>query len=175
MTKTSSKIISLIFGVIAIYFTISLIPDKTKKKFTALDKQYSFTKEISITEKFKTDFNSAYSIWFDFENTNDSMLPIKKNLEVLRNGKSVELYGNKNNCFESKSGVTYELKLKLENANDNTNLNKFNVRIQEDGLPGPTYELLIEREYKWLLWTIDGVIILIMLITGYFGFRAKKH
>ena len=158
---------------ISIYFTISLIPDKTKKEFTALDKQYSFTEEISISEKFKTDFDSAYRIWFDFENANDSLLPIKRNLEVLRNGKSVELYGNKNNCFESKSGATYELKLKLENANGNSNPNKFNVRIQEDGLPGPTYELLIEREYKWLLWTIDGVIILIALITGYFGFRKK--
>jgi len=69
--------------------------------------------------------------------------------------------------------ISTELKLKLENANGNSNPNKFNVRIQEDGLPGPTYELLIEREYKWVLWTIDGIIILIALITGYFGFRKK--
>jgi len=173
MIKTLLKTLSIIVGVIAIYFTVNLIPDKTKKKFTALDKQYSFTKEISISEKFITDFDSAYRILLDFENTNDSLLPIKKNLKVLLNGKFVELYGNKNNCFVSKSGATYHLKLKLENANGNSILNRFNIRIQEDGLPGPTYELLIEREYKWVLWIIDGLIILIALITGYFGFRKK--
>lgn len=173
MTKTSSKIISVIFGVIAIYFTISLIPDNTKKKFTALDKQYSFTEEINISEKFKTDFDSAYRIWFDFDNPNDSSFPIKRDLEVLRNGKPVELYGNKNNRFESESGATYELKLKLENTSGNSNPKKINIRIQEDGLPGPTYEMLIERKYKWVLWIVDAVIILIALVTGYFGFRKK--
>ncbi|NRD24967.1 hypothetical protein HNV10_17080 [Winogradskyella litoriviva] len=173
MTKTSSKIISIIFGVIAIYFTLNLIPDKTKKEFTALDKQYSFTEEITISEKFKTDFDSAYRIWFSFENSSDSLLPIKKNLKVLRNGKPVELYGDKNNCFVSKSGATYELNIKLENAEGNSNLNKINIKINEDGLPGPTYELYFEREYKWLFWTIDGILIFIALITGYFGFRKK--
>jgi hypothetical protein len=171
MTINSSKIISVVLGIIAIYYTITLIPDKTKKKFIALDKQYSFTKEISVSEKFETDFDSAYKVLLDFENANDSSLPIKKNLQVLRNGKPVELYGN--NSFVSKSGASYELKLILENTNDNSNPNRFNVRIQENGLPGPTYELLIEREYKWVLWTIDGLIILIALITGYFGFRKK--
>ncbi|AUC75227.1 hypothetical protein [Olleya sp. Bg11-27] len=173
MTKTSSKIISIIFGVIAIYFTVNLIPDKTKKKFTALDKQYSFTKEISISEKFKTDFDSAYRIWLNFDNTNDSLLPIKKHLEVLRNGKPIELYGDRNNSFVSESGTKYELKLKLENADGNSSLNKLNIIIAEDNLPGPTYELYFEREYKWVFWTIDGIIISIALITGYFGFRKK--
>lgn len=173
MTKTSLKIISIVFGVVTVYFTISLIPDKTKKKFIALDKQYTFTKEINIYEKFKTNFESAYRVLFSFKNVNDSLLPIKKNLEILRNGKSIELFGNKNNCFVSKSGAIYELNLKLENVSDNSNLNRFNVRIQEDGLPGPGYELLIVREYKWVFWTIDGLIILITLITGYFGFRKK--
>jgi hypothetical protein len=173
MTKTSLKIISIIFGVITIYFTINLIPDKTKKKFTALDKQYSFTNEISISEKFKTDFYSVYKIVFSFENANDSLLPIKKNLQILRNGKPVELYGDKNNYFESKSGATYELNLKLESAKGNLNKNKFHIKIMEDGLPGPIYEMMFEREYKWVYWTIDGLIILIALITGYFGFRKK--
>lgn len=173
MTKPSSKIISLIFGVFAIYLTINLIPDKTKKKFTALDKQYSFTKNIHISEKFETDFESAYRILLSFENINDSLLPVKKKLEVLRNGKPVELYGNKNNCFVSKSGAQYKLKLDLENAKTNSNLNKFNLIITEDNMPGPTYELYFEREYKWLYWSIDGLIILIALIAGYFGFRQK--
>ncbi len=173
MTKTSLKIISIIFGVIAIYYTVNLIPDKTKKKFTALDKEYSFTKEIRITEEFKTGFESVYRIWFSFENTNDSLLPIKKNLQILRNGKPVELYGNKNNCFGSESEATYELNLELENAKGNSNLNKFNIEIREDGFPGPIYELMFEREYKWMFWTIDGFIIFIALITGYFGYRKK--
>ena len=173
MTKTSSKITSIILGVIAIYFTIKLIPDGTKKNFTALDKHYSFANEISISEKFKTDFYSVYRIVFSFENINDSLLPIKKNLEVFRNGKPVELYGNKSNCFESKSGATYELNLKLENAKGNSNENKFNVKIVEDGLPGPIYEMMFEREYKWVYWLIDGLIIFIALISGYFGFRKK--
>ena len=77
MTKILLKTLSIIVGVIAIYFTVNLIPDKTKKKFIALDNQYSFTKEISVSEKFITDFESAYRILFDFENTNDSLLPIK--------------------------------------------------------------------------------------------------
>lgn len=173
MTKTSLKTISIIFGVIAIYFTIKLIPDGTKKKFTALDKHYSFANEISISEKFKTDFYSVYRIVFSFENTNDTLLPIKKNLQVLRNGKPVELYGNKNNCFGSESGATYELNLKLENAKGNSNENKFHMKIVEDGLPEPIYEMMFEREYKWAYWTIDGLIILIALITGCFGFRKK--
>ncbi len=175
MTKTPLKIISIIFGVIAIYFTINLIPDKTKKKFTALDKYYSFTKEISISEKFKTDFDSAYKVLVYFENANDSLAPIKKNMKVYRNGEAVELYGNENNHFVSKSGATYELKLELEGAKGNLTKNEIQIKIVEDNLSGPTYELLIEREYKWLLWTIDGLIILIALITGYFGFKKKAN
>ena len=173
MTKFSLKIISIIFGMIAIYFTINLIPDKTKKKFTALDKNYSFTNEISISEKFVTDFDSSYCISILTERTSDSMFQMKKKIKVLRNGKSVELYGNENNCFVSESGTKYELNVELENADGNSSLNKFNIKIREDNLPGPTYELLIEREYKWVLWTIDGITILIALIIGYFAFRKK--
>ncbi len=176
MTKTSLKIISVVFGIIAIYFTINLIPDKTKKKFIALEKQYYFTKEISVSEKFTTDFESAYRVLFRFEHSNDSMIPIKKNLEILRKGKPIELYGDKNNCFVSKSGATYQLNLKLANANANfSNQNRFKIIIQEDGLPGPIYELMFERDYKWLFWIINGVIILISLITGYFGFRNRTE
>ncbi len=171
MTKNSLKVISIIFGIFAIHFTINLIPDKTKKTFTALDKNYSFKNEISVSEDFETDFESAYRIVFNFENTKDSLLPIKKKLEVLRNGKLVELYGNRNNRFVSKSGATYKLNLELENRN--SSLNKFNIIIYEDSMPGPTYELLIEREFKWVFWTIDGILILISLIAGYFGFRQK--
>ena len=173
MKRKSLKITSIIFGIIFIYFTINLIPDKTKKKFTALEKEYTFTNETHITEKFETDFESAYRILFNFENINDSLIPKKKNLEILRNGKPVELYEDKNNCFVSEAGVEYELNLILENAKGNTNLNKFKIIIAEDNLPGPTYELLIEREYKWVFWTIDGIIFLIALISGYFGFRKK--
>jgi hypothetical protein len=46
------------------------------------------------------------------------------------------------------------------------------VGIEVD-VPGPTYELMFERDYKWVFWIIDGLIIFIALITGYFGFRKK--
>lgn len=173
MTKKTSKTISIIFGIFAIYLTINLIPDKTKKKFIALDKQYSFTQSINISEKFETDFESAYRIFFDFDNINDSLLSIKKKLEVLRNGRPIELYGNRNNCFVSKSEAKYELNLELENVKNNSKLNKFNLIITEDNMPGPKYELYFEREYKWVSWTFNGLIILITLIAGYFGFRKK--
>ena len=175
MTRKSLKIISIIFVIISIYYTINLIPDKTKKKFTALRKEYTFTKQTNITEKFETDYESAYRILFDFDYINDSLIPKKKNLKILRNGKPVELYGDKNNCFVSESGAEYELNLVLENAEGNPKLNKFSIIIAEDNLPGPTYELLIEREYKWIFWTVDGIIFLIALITGYFGFRKKPE
>lgn len=153
MTKTSSKIISVIFGIIAIYFTINLTPDKTKKKFIALENQYSFIKEIKISEKFITDFESSYIISFRLENNAlnnlmDSINPRITNLQVLYKNKPVELYGN--NCFTSKSGAEYELNLKLVNANSKRSI--INIRINENNLPGPTYELLIEREFKWVFW-----------------------
>jgi hypothetical protein len=173
MRKKSSKIISIIFAAIAIYFTISLIPDKTEKKLTAFSKEFPFEKQISISEKFITDFESSYNIGFSLENPNpykeiDSMLPIKTELAVLHKGKPIELFGN--NSFASKSGAEYELKLNLINANSKPN--KLMVGIEVD-VPGPTYELMFERDYKWVFWIIDGLIIFIALITGYFGFRKK--
>ena len=173
MTKTSSKITSIIFGIIAIYFTISLIPNKNEKKLSAFNKEFPFEKQIKISEKFITDFESSYNIGFSLENPNpykkiDSMLPIKTELEVLYKGKPIELFGN--NSFVSKSGAEYELNLNLTNANSKPN--KLIVGIQVD-VPGPIYELMFEREYKWVFWTLNGIIILIALIAGYFGFRKK--
>lgn len=175
MTKTTSKIVSVIFGLFAIYIAVNLISDKTKKKFTALDKHYSFTKSIRISEKFETDFTSVYSIIFSFEKSNETLVPIKKKLEVYSNGKPIELYGNKNNYFETKAGAEYELNLELENTKDNFSLNTFNLSIIEDGLPGPIYQLYFEREYKWVSWFFEGFIILIAVIFGFFGFRKKRQ
>ena len=174
MTKNSSKILSIIFGIIAIYYTITLIPDKSKKELSAFNKEFPFEKQISISEKFTTDFESSYNVGMSLENPNpykeeiDSMLPIKKDLKIFQNGKPIEIYGN--NSFSSKSGTEYELKLNFINANSKPN--KLRIGIQVD-VPGPTYELLIEREYKWVFWIIDGIIILIALVAGYFGFRKK--
>ncbi|MCK8482326.1 hypothetical protein [Psychroserpens algicola] len=173
MTKTSLKIISIIFGVIAIYFCITLIHDRTKKQLTAFNKEFSFEKKINISEKFTTDFESSYHVGFSLENPShykniDSILPIETELEILHNGKPIELFGN--NSFMSKAGTEYELKLNLINANSKPN--KLRVGIEVD-VPSPIYELMFEREYKWVYWTIDGIIFLIALITGYFGFQKK--
>ncbi|PPK95735.1 hypothetical protein LY01_01328 [Nonlabens xylanidelens] len=173
MTRTSSKIISIIFGVIAIYCTITLIPDKANRKLTAFNEKFSFEKEINISEKFSTDFESSYKIGISLDNPNSykevhSMIPMETNLEILHKGKPIEVY--ENNSFLSKSDTEYELKLKFVNANAKPN--KLKIVIQVD-VPGPSYDLLIEREYKWVFWIINGIILLIALITGYFGFRKK--
>jgi hypothetical protein len=187
MTKTSSKIISIIFGVIAIYFTIKLIPDGTKKNLTSLNKEYEFTEQIKISEKLTTDFDSSYGIHLEFLNSNysgftDTILPIKIDLKILENNKPIELYGDYKNgylmvnnnaqlsSFLSKENTEYEIKLDLKD-NDQTR-KKIKLDITTN-VPGPSYELMFERDFKWVYWTIDGIIILIALIIGYFGFRKK--
>ena len=187
MTKISLKAISFIFGIIAIYFTISLIPDRTKKTLTSLNKEYVFTEQINISEKFTTDFDSSYGIHLKFLNSNhngftDTILPIKIDLKVLLNNKPIELFGDYKNgylmsngnaqltSFMSKKNKEYEIILNLK---DNIlNQKKVILDITTD-VPGPSYELLIEREFKWVFWIIDGLIILITLIVGHFGFRKK--
>ena len=187
MTKNSSKIISIIFGVIAIYYTISLIPNGTKKDLTSLNKEYEFTEQIKISEKFTTDFDSSYGIHLEFLNSNhsgtvDTILPIKIDLKILENNKPIELYGDYKNgylmvnnnaqlsSFLSEENTEYEIKLDLK---DNNLIQK---RIKLDittDVPGPSYELMFDRDFKWVYWTIDGIIISIALITGYFGFLKK--
>jgi hypothetical protein len=186
MTKTSLKIISIIFGVIAIYSTIQLIPDRRQKTLTAFNKEYQFTESIHISEKFTTDFESSYGIHLNLLNSNhkgivDTILPMKIDLKILKNGKPVELYGDYKNgylmfngnaqltSFMPEENTEYELKLDLE---DNNLIRKIKINIATD-VPGPSYDLLFEREFKWIDWTISGLAIFIALITGYFGFRKK--
>lgn len=188
MTKISAKIITLILGFIAVYFTIKLIPDGTTKRLTSLSKEYQFENEITISEKFTTDFTSSYGIHLDLLNSNhsgftDTILPLKIDLDVLKNNKPVELFGDYKDgflmvngnaqltSFLSKEGNKYEIKLNLKDDNSNQKKVKLNI---ETNVPGPSYDLLIEREFKWVFWIIDGILILIALITGYFGFRKKE-
>lgn len=173
LAKTSYKILSIILGIIAINLTITLIPDKTKKKTVAFSKEFPFQKKISISEKFTTDFESSYGIQFSLEDPNpypekDSLLPIKTNLEILLKEKPVAFYIN--HSFESKAGAEYELKMNFINKNSKPNILRLEVLVD---VPGPSYELLVEREYKWIFWVFDALLVLIALITGYFGFRKK--
>lgn len=187
MTKTSSKIISIIFGVIAIYFTIQLIPDKSQRTLTAFNKEYLFTEKINVSEKFITDFESSYGIHMKLMNSNhngtvDTILPIEIELKILENGKPIELYGDYENgylmvngnaqlsSFLTKENTEYELKLNIRDNNPEKKKIKINIAVD---VPAPSYDLMIEKDFKWVFWTIDGIIILIALIAGYFGFRKK--
>ena len=187
MTKTSSKIISIIFGVIAFYCTIQLISERTQRTLSALNKEYHFSESINISEKFITDFESSYGINMKLLNSNnngivDTILPFKIDLQILQNGKPIELYrdykngyrmdnGNANlNSFSTKENTEYEIKLNLKD--NNLNQQKIKVNISTD-VPGPIYDLMFEREFKWVYWTINGIIIFVALTTGYFGFRKK--
>ena len=173
MIRRWLKLISLILAIIAIFFTFELIPDNSKKKLIAFDKEYVFTKQIKISEKFTTDFKSSYGINYELGIKNpykekDSIIPVKETIEIFKNGKPVELYGY--NSFVSDSYTEYELRLNFINANSKQNRIRVKVEVN---VPSPSYQLLVEREYKWILWIINGVIILLTIITGYFGFRKK--
>ncbi len=173
MSKGTLKIISIILGLISIYWMIQLIPDKTNRSLIALSEQYPFQKELHISEKFKTDFNSSYEVNYSLENSNpydniDSLRPVDIDIKIFRNNKPIEVF--ENNSFLSDRGEEYELKLTFINANAEPNV--LNVGIQTN-VPGPTYEMLIEREFEWIFWIINGIIMLIALIIGYFGFRKK--
>ncbi len=175
MSKKILKTIAIILSLISIYWTIELIPDRTNRNFIALNEQYSFQKELEISEKFITDFKSSYIINFSFENPRpyeniDSLSPIEYDIKIFRNNKPIEIF--ENNSFLSTRGEEYELKMKLINANSKPNT--LNVGIQTN-VPGPAYELLFEREFKWVFWTINGFIMLIALICIYFGFRKNPE
>ena len=97
----------------------------------------------------------------------DSINPYKINVAIYSNGKPIEI-NEENVFFFSDSGREYELKF----TNANSKPNSLNVGVQTN-VPGPSYELLIEREYEWTFWIINGVIMLFALICGYYGFRKK--
>ncbi len=175
------------FGLIAIYFTAKLIPDKSQRTETALNKEYSFTGKINVSEKFTTDFESSYGIDMQLVNANhngiaDTILPMEFDIKILEKGKPIELYGDYENgylmvngnaqltSFLTKENTEYELKLNIKDNNSEKKKIKINIATN---VPAPSYELMFEREFKWVSWTIDGIIIGIALITGYFGFRKK--
>ncbi|SDH53508.1 hypothetical protein [Winogradskyella thalassocola] len=74
----------------------------------------------------------------------DSIDPYEINVAIYNNGKPIEI-NEENGFFFSDSGREYELKLKFTNANSKPN--SLNVGIQTN-VPGPSYELLIERKYE---------------------------
>ena len=139
----------------------------------AFSKEYDFEKEIEISEKFKTDFKSSYEIGFSLDNPRpyeniDSLKPREFKIKIFKNGKPIEIF--ENGSFLSKRGAEYELNIKFVNANSKPN--KLRVGIQTT-VPRPSYEILIEKEFEWIFWIINGIIMLIALICGYFGFRKK--
>jgi hypothetical protein len=170
MSKLILKMVSIFLGLISIYWAIELIPDRSNRSLTAFSQQYPFKKEIEISEKFITDFDSSYEIGFSLDNPRpyediDSLQPIEFKINILKHNKPIEVF--ENNSFLSKRGAEYELQIKFVNANSKPNI--LNVGIRTN-VPGPTYELFIEREFEWIFWIINGVIMLIALVCGYFGF-----
>jgi hypothetical protein len=187
MTENFFKIICIVFGVIAIYYTIHLIPDRTERSLTAFNKEYQFNESINISEKFVTDFDSSYGIDMELINSNhhgiiDTVLPLEIDLKILENGKPVELYGDYKSgylmvdgnaqlsSFLTKENTEYEIKLNLKDNNLNQKKIKLYIGVN---VPGPSYDLMFESDFKWVSWTINGFIILIAVATGYYGFRKK--
>ncbi len=173
MESNLLKVIAIILGLISISMAIDLFPDRSNRSLIALTKSYPFEKTLEVSEKFTTDFESYYEISFNLEHKEkykvvDSTIPYKIEVELWKNNKPIEK--NEENAFLSEYNQEYELKIKLINASSNPNT--LNVGIQTN-VPGPTYELLIEREYEWILWIISAILMLIAFICGYFGFRKK--
>lgn len=173
MKRNIFKVISLILGYISITTAIDLIPNRTHRDLIALNKSYTFEKKLQVSERFTTDFETSYEISYTLKKPKpyaeiDSVKPYEFKVEILKNNKPIKIFDN--NSFLSESGQEYELKLKFINANSKPN--SLNIGI-ETNVPGPTYELLIEREYEWIFWIISGIIMLIALIFGYFGFKNK--
>ncbi|WP_400080622.1 hypothetical protein [Winogradskyella sp. R77965] len=171
MSKTALKIIAILLGLLAIKMFIGLYPDKTDRSIVAFCEGFAFEKELNISETFTTDFESYYTITYSLAQPNtykhrDSLQPIHTNIEILCNNKSIEI--NEELGFYTETNAEYELNLKFINANSKPNT--LNICIQTD-LPGPIYELYFEREYEWVFWIINGVILLASIIAGYFGFR----
>ncbi|EPR71737.1 Transposase [Winogradskyella psychrotolerans RS-3] len=127
---------------------ISLNSILTCSHISGQDKSYTFEKKLQVSEKFTTDFETSYEISYTLKNPKpyaeiDSIKPYKFKVEILKNNKPIKIFDN--NSFLSESGQEYELKLKFINANSKPN--SLNIGI-ETNVPGPTYELLIEREYE---------------------------
>lgn len=175
MSKALLKILFLFLALISIFWTIELVPDRTNRRMMALSLQEPFQKELVINQKFITDFKSSYKIGFSLENpepynTIDSLQPLQLEYEILHKGKSIDILDN--NSFLSKRYGEYELRLKFINANSYPNI--LRIGIQTD-VPGPSYDILIEEEFEWIFWIINGIVMLIALICGYFGFKKNTN
>jgi hypothetical protein len=173
MIRNLLKVIAVILGLISLSMAIDLIPDRTDRNLIALTKHYPFEKKLEISENFTTDFESSYEISYSLKNPKpykeiDSLRPYEVKIEIFKKNKPIKIF--ENNSFMSESGQEYELKLNFVNANSKPNT--LNVGIQSN-VPGPAYELLIEREYEWIFWIISGIIFLLALISGYFGFKKQ--
>lgn len=172
MFKKLSIAVSLFLGMISIYWTIELIRDRTDRKITALERQYPFEKDIEVMERFTTDFDYRYHLSYrlqepgTFKNP-DTVQPAFLEFELWNEDKLIEIdegYG-----FQAKSGMEYEMKLRFVNANVRPNL--LFLVIEPSG-PGPSYELLLDREYKWVYWIIIGMLMLITVALGYYGYKS---
>ena len=158
-----------------------------QRKQTSLNKEYDLSKGISISEKFITDFESSYGIHVEFLDTEftdfeETTLPINIELKLYQNNLPVELFGDyrhgylisNNNAqltsFISKADTEYKLKINL--SNNQTNAKRIRLDISPD-VPGPSYALLFEREFKRMFWCVNGIIVLIVLVAGYFGFKRE--
>ncbi|MBC2844780.1 hypothetical protein [Winogradskyella flava] len=177
MTKTVLKIITIALGLLAIKMAINLFPDKTDRSVIAFCEGFPFEKELNISETFTTDFESYYTIGYSLEHPRsydniDSLQPIQTNFEILHNNKPIEIF--KDDSFFTEANAEYQLNFKF--VNSNSKQNTINICIQTE-LPGPSYTSLFEREFKWVSWMINGIVLLIAIIAGYLGFKRthKRH
>ncbi|MCK8521524.1 hypothetical protein M0D21_08090 [Aquimarina sp. D1M17] len=185
----TQKIISILFGILAIYLITEFLLDKSDKRLRSFDKTYVLKESLIISDKFKTDFKSSYGIRLDLLNGNykgmaDTIFPLEIDLKILKNGKEIELFGdykksyfiNNNEAqlasFMSKKNAEYEIEMNIHDAEIERNTKELKLYI-ETNVPAPSYELYFDREFKWVYQIITGIVILISLITGYFGFRKK--
>ena len=175
VSKRAIKITSILLVLLVIKLVFYFFSDKTERRTIAFCEEFSFQKKLNISEKFITDFDSYYTINYSLEHIDlydylDSIQPTKISIEILHNNEPLEIFdGNK---FLSEAEAEYQLNLKFVNANSKPNT--FRICIQTE-MPEPSYELMFEKEFKWLAWVIISLLILITIVLGYFGFQKTSR
>lgn len=175
MSKRALKITSVLLVLLAINLVFYFFSHKAERSTIAFCEEFSFQKKLNISEKFITDFDSFYTINYSLEHIDlddylDSIQPTKISIEILHKNEPLEIF--EHNKFLSEAEAEYRLNLKFVNSNSKPNT--LRVCIQTE-MPEPTYELLFEREFKWVAWVMISLIILIAIILGYFGFRKTSR
>lgn len=175
MNKTLLKIISIVFSFLSLVLLYDLIQPK-KHSTTAIKKEIELSKNLS--EKFETDFDYAYVLILTLKTDEINFNENKFDIELKKNGigfvDTLKLIPNDINNYEvrqyftAKSGDEFELVIKeLDKSLIGV---KANLNVDVTGA-GPSIGLAFERYFRPYFWILLGLLILITILTGIYGFK----